>query len=902
MQGLLILLGLALLALPFVVLGLLVSTSRLRRRVESLESQVLRLLTSERLRESVEAPRPSPVPGSVAAEEPADEPAFAGPPRRSRRDIPDAPPPLPEPAAASVLPPPLPPVTPERRDWTGPLLAWLQANWVYVASAVSLGFAGIALVQYGAEHGLLTPPMRILLALALGAALVVAGEVIRRRWGDQGPTSTAVLPSTLSAAGITVLYAAILAARGLYGLIGPEVTFAGLLAVSLMALVFGWFYGPFLAAAGLTGGAAAPFLVGGQGGSPTALLLYFGLLTGSGLAIDALRRWGWVSGLALALAYGGGTMVWLGLEGDVAFAAFLLWLAFAAVTLPRLELWPSHPGPAILQTLLAERAEGAPGPVAPTWIAAVAVAVTSALLLLLGQGANGPLIPFGALSALATALLLSARRAEGLADTPLLPSAAFLLLIAVAAPSGFIFALDAPSRPSVVLALAALISLAAFLRSVGGSWPRLHAAAAALAAPVACAGLEFFWQPARLLGAWPWALHVLALAAAMTYAAHRYAVLDGEDRRRAAYPALSALSLLALSFFVLLSDAALTVALAVLVAAAAWLDRRFRLPEMGWFILAGIAALGWRLVVYPGLPAYLGPAPIWEVLLAYGSALLGLGGAMTLLPDARDRTRAALDSAFLAYGGVLLSVLLWRLVLTLDPGARELTHWSASLLGIIWATLALAQGFRARLGGPLASPRLVLAALEATAAIIAFILALTLFNPALSPAERVLGPQPLDTLLIAYALPGLLFAAAARRSPDTRFRLGFAWTSGGFFALWGALAIRRFWRGDILVVPGMTEAELTTYTVALLIVGGGLLQQSILRRSAGLRRVAMGVIGLAIAKVFLVDAAGLTGLLRVFSFLALGLVLAGLAWLNRWAAGHQDPREPPSNLPPAPLT
>ena len=47
MQGLLILLGLVLLALPFAVVGLLVSTSRLRRRVESLEAQVLRLLTSE---------------------------------------------------------------------------------------------------------------------------------------------------------------------------------------------------------------------------------------------------------------------------------------------------------------------------------------------------------------------------------------------------------------------------------------------------------------------------------------------------------------------------------------------------------------------------------------------------------------------------------------------------------------------------------------------------------------------------------------------------------------------------------------------------------------------------------------------------------------------------------------
>ena len=107
--------------------------------------------------------------------------------------------------------------------------------------------------------------------------------------------------------------------------------------------------------------------------------------------------------------------------------------------------------------------------------------------------------------------------------------------------------------------------------------------------------------------------------------------------------------------------------------------------------------------------------------------------------------------------------------------------------------------------------------------------------------------------------------------------------------MWLFLAIRRFWRGDEIVgAAGFTQAELTSYTVALLIAGGLLLLQALRRRSAGLRRLAMAVIALAIAKVFLVDAAGLGGLLRVFSFLGLGLVLAGLAWLNRWASGPPE--------------
>ena len=94
----------------------------------------------------------------------------------------------------------------------------------------------------------------------------------------------------------------------------------------------------------------------------------------------------------------------------------------------------------------------------------------------------------------------------------------------------------------------------------------------------------------------------------------------------------------------------------------------------------------------------------------------------------------------------------------------------------------------------------------------------------------------------------------------------------------------RFWRGDDLGVPGTSQPELYSYTVALLILGAVLLWQAIARHSVPLRRIGMGVIALTVAKVFLIDASGLSGLTRVFSFLALGLSLAGLAWLNRWAA------------------
>lgn len=882
------------------LIRLWVLVGRLTRRVVDLERRLAREVRPVPQPETDAAAEPSPAaPERPAAASSASPSGIWAPARAERPQDPAA-------VAGPLVERPRSPAgqgsSPAPTPWMEVLLPWVQANWIYLVSAVSLGLAGIFLVQYGAQQGLLTPGLRILAALLLGGCLVAAGEVIRRRWGDEGGTSTAVLPSTLSAAGIVVLYAAILAARSLYGLIGPETTIAALVAVSAVALVFGWFYGPFLAAAGLTGAAAAPFLVGGSSESPALLFGYFGLLGTAGLAIDAMRRWGWVSVLALALAYVAAATVHAALPGFGGFVALLLWLALAAVAIPRLELWPSHPGPSILEAAAERGRESRRRPIAPTWIAGGSVAASSALILLgsLGVGADGQLLALLSLAALALVLTLWTERAEGLADLALVPAGLFLLFTVLTAagelpvfaefrgPAG-VAGEGGPPRwtATLLLAAAALVSVAAFRRSFRGRWPAAWAVAAAVFAPVAAAALELSWQPARVIGAWPWALHAMALAALMTAFAGRYAAADAPDRRRAAYAALSALSLVALALFVLLSEAALTVALSALVVVAAGLDRRFRLPEMGWFILAGIAALGWRLTVDPGLPAYLGPAPLAEVLLAFGAALLGLCAARAGLPESRGRVRSALEGAILATSGVFASVLVWRGVQALTPQGDDLTHWSASLLGLIWTALAVAQGHRAHLGGPLAGLRRALALGEAGLAALAFLAALTALNPALVQWERVLGPWPLDTLLLAYGLPAAVFAVLARRAGWIPHRGALTWAAAGFGALWAFLAIRRFWQPELALEAGFIQPELYTYTVALLLAGGLLLYQALARNSAVLRRLALGVIGVAIAKVFLVDAGELTGLLRVFSFLALGLVLAGLAWLNRWAGARQ---------------
>ena len=56
----------------------------------------------------------------------------------------------------------------------------------------------------------------------------------------------AFLPSVFASAGIITLFAATLGARQLYGLIGAEIAFGGLVAIAATAVFIGWHYGALL--------------------------------------------------------------------------------------------------------------------------------------------------------------------------------------------------------------------------------------------------------------------------------------------------------------------------------------------------------------------------------------------------------------------------------------------------------------------------------------------------------------------------------------------------------------------------------------------------------------------------------------------------------------------------------
>lgn len=917
MDGILVLALLTVLAIPVSIIVLFVQVSGLKSRLHEMERRLERAQPPAR-QDSAPAipapmaatPPPEPVapaaPPAAQAEIAASTIAAVSPWDRAKSAVaaPTTPPPMPDQNRPIVI----------RADRFAALASWLRENWVYAVSAASLGLAGIFFVQYGVENGLLPPGLRVLAALTFGAALVGAGEWLRRRHGDEGASTTAMLPSVFSGAGIVTLFAAVLAARQLYGLIGPQTAFAGHLATAALAMVIGWFSGPLLVAVGLVGAFAAPMIVGGSSAQVDWLYGYYALIAALGLGVDAVRRWAWVSVLALVLGYAGGVLIQLGGGSEAAWAVQLVALALLATTLPELRLIPTQAGPATLPALGLKGKAG--WPVFPVRLVLGAMLASSTgLWMLTGAGSDTAFLAMAGLTALALAFLLWAEKAEGLADIALLPALALVLAIVTMgeghaalwrdhAAQGI--ALRGPeTAPSLValilLAMATLISLGAAYRALRpGPWATPFALAAALIAQVAAVALEIWWQPALVLGPYPWALAIIALAALMTGFALRLAKANAPDMRRAAYAVLSALSLIALALFVLTTKTALTLALAVLVVAAAALDRRFRLPEMSLFLQAGAAVLGYRLLADPGLTWALS-APLGQVLLAFGGTIAAMLAALWLLrPLPRPMANAVAESAAAGLTAIAANVLLVRWLdvppplmdsATYAPQTAPMeTHWGLTLNALPWVIFALMQLWRARLPSPLQRLRQVLAGLGGLIGAMGLFAAATLGNPLFAwnsddLGARVKGPMLLDTLVLAYAVPGLILAAVAWKwtALPRALRLGLAMAGAALTTLYAGLEIRRLWQGDFLGNPGVMQGELYSYTLALMILGAALLYQAIAKRSDTLRRFAMAVIGLVVAKVFLIDASGLTGLTRVVSFAGLGLSLAGLAWLNRWA-------------------
>jgi uncharacterized membrane protein len=172
---------------------------------------------------------------------------------------------------------------------------------------------------------------------------------------------------------------------------------------------------------------------------------------------------------------------------------------------------------------------------------------------------------------------------------------------------------------------------------------------------------------------------------------------------------------------------------------------------------------------------------------------------------------------------------------------------------------------------------------------------LVLHNP-LWAAQDV-GSLPLLNLLpVVYGLPlaWLWWAARAAPEPSARFTGPRALLQMALITLLGYSLLRQAAVGEILSVPGLSAPEDIARSILAVALAIGFLLWGIVRGGREWRIASLVLMLGAAAKVFLLDASGLEGLMRIASFVALGVSFIGIGWLYSRFLGGERPSAAPA--------
>ena len=755
----------------------------------------------------------------------------------------------------------------------------LTQRWGVWLGTAALLLAGVFLVRTVAERGMLGPGPRCAMAAVLGAALVAGADWMRRR--PAAGTMVDHAPSALAAGGVAAWFAAAYGAGPLYGFVSEMAGFVLMAAASLAGLALSLRFGKLVALAGLAGAFVTPLLVETHGASLPGLFGYLLLVSAAAWAVVRYTAWAWLGWTA-----GAAGAVWVLLAGMSAGAdawAPGLFVPAAAA----LSIW-LLPG-AALDFRVGRSLSWAP------------LLLLGLAGLALAARTGDPTVRLGVL------LLAPVAVGKGwveprLAWLPYLPAALFLgVLLTWALPywqatgeavtaDGVVQAiLPGAWAPGAILPLLETAgAMAAWFAAMGLFLERRHVRPlpwAGLVAVVPVAALAVTYaQVGRFQPRPAWALAAAALAAGLVTAA---GLARGVSKQRAGVHAAGAVAALALGFAIVLDEAWLTVAIALVLPALAWIEDAADLPPLRRVALGVAALVLVRLVLNPAVLEYeISPRPVLNgLLLAYGiPALCFAVASWRFRFRADDLVVAVLEAGACMFAAFLAALEVHHWAQSGQLGAFDPGFLEAALQVSVLGACAVALQYAAR-----RQDRTVLRWAWRGLGLVALLggVLLLAFNPAWT-GEAVGRSLFGNALLPAYAVPAALTAAALRLGAGPRRWLAVYAVVAAF--AWTTLEVRQgFHHGD-LADGGMDDAELWAYSGVWLLLGAGLMAAGLWTGVRGLRLAALALVALVAGKVFLVDMAGLDGLWRVLSFLGLGLSLIGLgAFYRRFVtAPHGD--------------
>ncbi len=780
----------------------------------------------------------------------------------------------------------------------------IASKWFVWIGAGAIAISGLFLVKYIADRGILTPPVRMILAFGMGAVLALGGEWLRRKPIQKVMASISpnYVPLALTSAGLFIMYASVFAAYALYDLLPPLIAFAFMAGVSILAFGLSVLQGILVAILGLLGGLITPALIQTDAPSVIGLFGYLSVVVASCVAVLRYRPW-WGLGLIAVAGSGIWVLLWTAVNyetGDEMIIGLFLSLVVALFSL----------------IVTVDTQQSGDMPIAPRLavglastldlkgfrIVALAAGTMSGLVYLFPLGAGH--ISDSGLGLLAVLVITMSAMAyiRPKLTWQLVPALVSVLLVfalwgLAARATGLVreVGIDltniwGPETPQTILrflkwATGFAIAFAAVGFYIAGrrSKPLLWILVS-IAAPLVLLIISYLTfhsiYPDR-----NWALAGLVVAGSALFSAViiKRGMNETSDNLPLGLYAAAVISGLSLTFVFLLQDAWLTVALSLQLPAIAWLSNNLKLDFLRKVAIVIAVALFARLALNPFLLDYAKTHVMGEHWVLYGYGIPAVAAhfaALWFKQRKDDRLVTMLEGLRIVFAVLLISGEL-RILATGSVDTPRMSLLEGGMQSIAWLIVAWSRLRQYSIDGRMVDKwsGLILFGMGSAMALIGN---LVINNPAINSEHT--GNLPIfNTLLLAFAIPAVLMWFNSRlpvkhmsKNPNNML------IGVGVLVLmfsYVTLETRHAFQGAVMAYGTPSDAEMYTYSVVWLVFAFALLMYGLIKQRPVARYAALVVLVITVLKVFLSDMSGLEGLWRVASFLGLGLSLVAIGYL-----------------------
>lgn len=759
----------------------------------------------------------------------------------------------------------------------------IMANLPVWIGGIALALAGFFMVKYSIETGLLSPAIRLSLGGLFGVALLAGGN-----WVQSQPhfANNIRISQALSGAGIAVLYTCLYAATSLYSLIPPLSGFSGMALVTAIAVVLSLRQGAPIAMLGLIGGFLTPALIESKEPNVQFLFLYLYFVLAALFIIIRKKNW-WYLSLPVVSGAFLWVLVWLFTQFSPADG---LWLGLFLIALSITAIFNSKKamenglvgsthsllfnistlgGAVLLMTAITVKSNF--GDI--QWGLFALLAAGGLILSYFNQKLYG-FVPWLTLG-ISAIMFLAWKEAD-----PALLSTFLILFAALFSISSYGFMWRSPPSTSW-----GILSTSSALLYYALAYVKFHNL---------IQGDNFPPPDPHLWSLLAFGLFILSLGGVI-HVLNRY-----KDNRDEKQKLLASFTLTTAAFLVIVlalecEQDIFRITLAAEVLVISWLNRYVNIKALR--PLSGALSIGFGLLLIPFYFSQLLlfsesltylfnssytdlPTLKWSFLNLGLPALLFAGASILFRHEKDDLLVRSFEIAAIALFTVMTNNILlhaYKIDLLFEFTQISLINRYIMVNILFFYSLLCLWGGRIFKREAISCSGMVLLGIAIFQLIVEYLL---IYCPYWSFID--IGSFPfINALLLIYGLPIIWLFIENKELIKSGKEAYLPYTNTCLFLLlfvYVSLNIRQLYQGPTLYGLYTSNAEVYTYSVVWILMGFVFLFFGALKKNKTLHIASFAFIILSVAKVFLYDAAELTGLLRVFSFLGLGLSLLGLSW------------------------